>query len=475
MRLAILVSVSHYLKEPSDLPACQGDVNLIGDLLNATNNYDEILKLEEKTGAQVKEEIAAFVEKHCENAFDEIFFYYTGHGTVQHDEFSMLFTDFEESKRNQTTLRNSDLDNWLRSFDAKLTVKVIDACFSGVVYVKDPESFEAQLKEATQTKFRNCYFMFFSTSEQRSFVETAGDFSSFTKSFGLAIQAHTDPTIRYKHIIDFISDHFEGNEDQNPIFVVQGQNTEIFCHIDEEVKKVVRKLEQQEQRQEPDHDREPSRQEATLKDMVERDAGRYFRKEHVEQILDELRAEIENTRYPREFSDLFELECLFQSSPYEVPDQERIGKWITRHGSGFFAEPTEEERPYRVERSFLPALLYVPKTKYRWEVSGFENTADCSYNTIWLKTNPRFANLPATACIICILFSKTNLRFFITTAEYRDKNWEERELPSKVDWQTVEFEIRERDKILEFINQKHQCFVNHVLQTTKDHFSIPAE
>jgi hypothetical protein len=62
-----------------------------------------------------------------------------------------------------TTLANIELDEMLRSLNAYLAVKVVDACYSAQQYVKSPDEFEKAIK-ATGASYNNCYFMY--SSEQ---------------------------------------------------------------------------------------------------------------------------------------------------------------------------------------------------------------------------------------------------------------------------------------------------------------------
>lgn len=124
-----------------------------------------------------------------------------------------------------TTLANSELDEMLRSLRTDLVVKVIDACYSAQQYVKSPDEFEKAIK-ATGTGYKHCYFMFSSEQTQTSWQDS--NLSYFTLEFAKAIQQHSSPSIRYKDIIDFVSDSFAPNARQKPVFVAQANFTEEF-------------------------------------------------------------------------------------------------------------------------------------------------------------------------------------------------------------------------------------------------------
>jgi hypothetical protein len=87
-----------------------------------------------------------------------------------------------------TTLANIELDEMLRSLNAYLAVKVVDACYSAQQYVKSPDEFEKAIK-ATGASYNNCYFMYSSEQTQASWQDN--NFSYFTLEFAKSIQQHS--------------------------------------------------------------------------------------------------------------------------------------------------------------------------------------------------------------------------------------------------------------------------------------------
>src|SRR5437870_8676413 len=124
----------------------------------------------------------------------------------------------------------------LRTLSPKLTIKVVDACHAGVSYVKEPDALTKQLKVSTG-RFSNCYFMFSSQSSQTSLQDNK--LSDFTREFVTACTTFRGKDIRYRDIVDHISDAFAGNSDQTPTFVIQAPCVEIFCTIDEPIRKLL--------------------------------------------------------------------------------------------------------------------------------------------------------------------------------------------------------------------------------------------
>ena len=140
MNIAIVIGVSKYPGQ--EIIAPKKDADRINQLLRATKKYEnDILYITENTvAATVKAQLRSFLQSYDKQEIEEVFYYFSGHGIFEDREFYMLCSDYDKSKRNTTSLQNSEIDSFIRVLEPKLTVKVIDACFSGYRYVKD-ESF----------------------------------------------------------------------------------------------------------------------------------------------------------------------------------------------------------------------------------------------------------------------------------------------------------------------------------------------
>ena len=112
MNIGIVLGVSEYLDSSNNLPGCLKDAELIKNILDKTNKFEEILYLNEKlTSAHIKERLTSFISKYKENDIEEIVFYYTGHGEFVNDEFYFLLSDYSVQKRKQTSLQNEEIDS----------------------------------------------------------------------------------------------------------------------------------------------------------------------------------------------------------------------------------------------------------------------------------------------------------------------------------------------------------------------------
>jgi len=232
MNIGIVIGVSNYLRV-NPLPGCVADAKSIKLLLELTGKCEDILFITENTDSKnVKSRLAAFVKKYESSDIDEVIFYFSGHGLFDDDEFYYVLSDYAENKTKQTSLENNELDSLLRSLSAKLTVKIVDACQAGTRYVKDPDMFRKYLAQSEKT-FDKCYFFYSSQNDQSSYQSES--ISDFTLSFLDAFIGRPNQEVRYKDVMDTIADKFSSKTKQTPFFVVQGNHTEIFGFINQDV------------------------------------------------------------------------------------------------------------------------------------------------------------------------------------------------------------------------------------------------
>ncbi|MFL9898058.1 caspase family protein [Paraburkholderia fungorum] len=234
INLAIVVGVTNYVNESHRLSACANDVSVVQEMLQGSGKFQEVFLVPSEDGTFLKSKIADFVTRFKVEEIDDLLFYFTGHGDFADEEFRYLLRDYSPAKRAQTSLSNSELDNFLRSLNPKVVVKVVDACYSGMPYIKDGSNFNDYMKSATKGAFEKCYFLCSSQSDQQSWA--SAQISDFTKTFVAAIAESPAESIRYKDVIDFIADAFQAVPSQRPLFVVQSDFTEVMGHFSEQVR-----------------------------------------------------------------------------------------------------------------------------------------------------------------------------------------------------------------------------------------------
>lgn len=221
--IAILIGNSEY-HNLDKLDFCKKDINLMQKLLKLSKKF-EINIFEDYTSEQLKSRLSEIIKQleNCE--INELLLYYTGHGVFK-DQFYYLPINFTDKQFETTGLSNDELDDMLRSLKVGIVIKIIDACQSGELYIKDGNQ---NLIEKTFKKysFNKCYFFFSSMNNQYSMGDDKGSY--FTNIIIESILTHKTDSIRYRDIQAYIADNFKGiNEAQTPFFIHQANATEIF-------------------------------------------------------------------------------------------------------------------------------------------------------------------------------------------------------------------------------------------------------
>src|SRR3954447_6089887 len=119
--LAILVGNVEY-RNLSRLVCCHDDVVAMTQLLAATSKFSEIATIEDATADDLKASVREALDK--VPSPDELFFYFTGHGSQQDGSFFFCATDFDQKHPNQTGLSLHNLYDMLRTAKASLVVTV---------------------------------------------------------------------------------------------------------------------------------------------------------------------------------------------------------------------------------------------------------------------------------------------------------------------------------------------------------------
>jgi hypothetical protein len=135
--LGIIIAISDYIHDAKNLPACSRDGSAIAEILHRSGRFDDIIRIDKETkSTQVKQRLTEFIRSHSNGNVEEIFFYFTGHGVFYDNEFYYLLTDYQQRRIRQTSLENTELDKLVRSLNPSLFVKIVDACHSGMTYIK---------------------------------------------------------------------------------------------------------------------------------------------------------------------------------------------------------------------------------------------------------------------------------------------------------------------------------------------------
>ncbi|MFH0728206.1 MAG: caspase family protein [Pseudomonadota bacterium] len=486
MKIACLLGVSKY-KTINELQACENDIALMNSVLESTGEYEQILCIAgNQESSKVKQQLVSFFTQFQGQQIDQALFYYTGHGDFNGTEFSYLLSDYDPSRKKQTAIENTELDNWIRLLKPVLTVKIIDACHAGVQYIKDPDVFE-KFMQSTPKSFSSCYFLFSSLKEQYSYQDQR--LSDFTKCIVESISDFAGTEMRFKDIIDYVSDYFVANAKQTPFFITQATNTELFTAVDSSLREKMRgylgiycPTPTPSEKAEADHSITSS---ISLLDLVKADAERYCSKDEVLSLLKHCQTYLAEKKYSDDTYGLYDIEFIgLPSIESEVPRIVNIGKWLSENKNDYFAEPTyrqenyDEEIEVPVRRNTLSAYLSVMQslspqyeirtvTRTRSVITGFRLTQESETSAFRITAKPRFQNLSWHDCHAAFVFSKIEIRFFYLFSTFREQNWDKRNRQPEENWRTFVASLKSEKAVDDALRQIVETFEDHVMEPIK--------
>ena len=477
INIGIVIAVSDYSGDAAPLPACGKDGEAIAALLKSDPRFDDVLLISGDTKSSVvKPKLIDFLGKFKGKEIGDVVFYFSGHGDFSGDDFYYLLSDFEQKRRKQTSLENSELDNLIRHLSPALFVKIVDACHSGVAYIKSTDDFREYLKGATG-KFNKLYFMFSSQSEQFSYQDN--NLSYFTKRLIEAIVAHQVPTIRYKEIIDFVSDAFEGDVTQTPFFITQADFTEIFCEVSSTLKKTIESFL-------PPPSLSASSvankiKPSSVAELIKEDARLYCTKEEALEAVSLLPKLLREIRISGDLQSLFDL-TTDEVSSTEPPNSVSIARWFeqSKDDRRYFVVVKKETRPItrQVPRHPLSSAItgfmsrrgdddYVTVTTNSEVVTGYKSTVELPFNYATVFAKPNFPNLNAASCYVAPIVSMTHLRIFWAFVLYENIAWDDRRMIGKIEWTTDEAHLKDTDKIKQIIESIGSNFLSFIEKPIK--------
>lgn len=433
MNIAIIIGVSNYVDSKNNLPGCKNDADAINLIIKKTEKFENILFINDNLqSAKIKEQLTNFISENKGKSIEELFFYYTGHGEFQNDEFYYILSDFDTKKRNQTSLQNGEIDDLFRTLNPELVIKIIDACQSGTTYIKESNVLSKYFID-TKKGFRKCYFLNSSLNNQSSYQDK--NISFFTASFIKSLKEHSTNEIRYKDIIDVISDEFSSNNDQTPFFVIQADLTEKFCTFPKELKEYLLTFNAKEL-----PDTTPKDKPLTLSEIVKLKAKEYIDKEGALKSIDIIKREIELLKLNADISELFQIDIEFLEENKTIPQLKVIGTWLTKNENDFFAKVVYEER-----------MDYETGEEYT-TMTGFDLKFETPFKGIKLEINSLFPNITSYQVNIVFLISRIHLRFFYFITNYIEESFDNKSLNIKgIKWFTDEVKISAEAEIQEAV------------------------
>lgn len=357
MNLGIVIGVEKYKSDLFDnLVACKNDAEIFRDVLNNVKDFEEIIYLNNnETGTELKNSIVDFVEKYKDYDIKELVFYFSGHGERFEDDFFYLPSDFDRKKRETTGLRNSELDEWVKTISPKLYVKIVDACFSGTQYIKNESSQETDLKKsAAKYGLNDIYFWFSSREDEFSYAGT--DFSRFTESI-LTSLLDKNGEVRYRDIMDAVADDFVNSDSSKPIFVTQSGNIEKFGQISDSTHQLVYTafgLENEaitsniSEKKPIDIEKEIKESQSVFDLISETSKLVCFSEDELSEFIKNLRTHLSS--WKDEIKKAYSINIDDTIEPYHVPNGEKLGEWLEKNkDKNYFAYATFDTRDYKVE------------------------------------------------------------------------------------------------------------------------------
>lgn len=478
MRIAIIIGISEF-DNYNNLPGCINDINAINDLLVTTKEFDEIKLFENEVRSdKIKSELPKIFSELKGKDIEELFFYFSGHGSFINNEFYYILSDFDENEKRQTSLQNSEIDNMIKSIKPKMVTKVIDACQSGVSYIKGNTNIVEKYYAKTTDSFEKCYFMHSSMTSQYSYQND--DLSDFTKSFLESINTNKKDSIRYKDIIDYVSDKFEKSTEQTPFFITQADHTEKFINSSPEIYKELDKYIKKEEKKESKPPKEDKIEYTSYIDKIKKNSEIYSSQEETINLINAIKEQIQNEELQTEIKEIYELQPSFEYYLRNLPKGSQIARWLESNPNDFFASADYERESYQEEETranpfgSFTGLMKGNKivTKYRNVLMGFELSMELPYNYVVVDFKPLYPNLHQYALLITFLVSKKDIKIFTAFTSYSETDWTRKVINQNFKWSSSDFLIKDSGDINEFVKFKIQETEKEIMKIVKNDFDV---
>ena len=450
-KIALLIGVSNYENE-NDLPPCEADIALMSDIIEKSGKYDDKLILKDSPKSiDAMETIRSFIKIHQNSEIDEVFFYYTGHGTQHSNDFLFLFSDFDDSKKHATSLANSDLDSMLKALNPELTIKVVDACHAGIEYIKEQDSKNdlEKILKSSKDSFGHAYFLFSSLGRQSS--TALSDYSVFTKSFADSLIAYEGRDVCYVDITKHIADDLNVKKYQTPLFIQQATNTEIFCHVSTElVKKIVDRFDTADSKNKTNEGNELVQNEQSLEEKlitaVDNQTKEYCTEAEAQNSFSKLIEHIENYNWDT-LSMLYDIMVENKPDYSNVTGMKSIAKWLSENNEPYFSEVIYETESYEEREGYLFGMQNQTVTKYRNVLKTIKQTAKSPCCSIIITFSPKNQATPWFKAFIVYIFSKSKLTLFYKYETEKEVSWNDRITLNKNEWKIVHCSLKNTGEI----------------------------
>jgi len=498
MNLAIIVGVSEY-ENYANLKACDNDITIMKNTLEKLNKYDDICYISNSPKAyEVKKKIAEFVTKHKNNSINELIFYYSGHGDRNKDDFFYVFSDFREDKRETTGLRNTELDGLIKNLNPNLTIKIIDACFSGTNYIKSTNDNIEQLfsKSAKKNEFKNLYFLYSSSEEEESLANE--NISFFTLSFFSSLIQNIGD-IRYRDIMAYIADDMNVKKFPEPIFIVQANNTELFGNINSDLITYIKKelnLNSNTIEKNQEQDSSIQGEKGILNLIQEKSNNEYCTKEEAFENINLLKIKFSIEEWDTDITSIFNINL--NEIDKDIPNSKSIGEWLLKNDENYFVKPLYEYEKYYQEEYIeipkKPANTYEAKLRrltnnfglygkddrdYKLEkvektrkvLKGIQFTTETPFRAFQIYFEPKHHAIEHYTLTIVPIFSRKTLIIFNAIENLKYNGWDSISYPKCQDWKISKMSLKNRDEIENFCKHKIGIISKYIIDDIKTKLS----
>ena len=396
--IAVLVGNTNY-RTLTTLECCAADLNAMEELLRATGKYDKIEVIQNADSSALKDKLRSVLGSISD--VKELFFYYTGHGYSNENDFFYCSTNFDTRKPNETGLSTEELHTFLRLSNAELVVKVADACNSGTQLIKS----DLGLSPFNKQGFRNLIQISSCLDTQSAL--TGDPLSLFTEKFRNAALAKSEGVVHYMDVIGSLRDQFIGSDGQTPFFVQQGTGREEFvddAHKLDDLRAAVKVREEANSDATNDAIGTPSAP-PTLIELLNTAESKLATPEAIGKFIETLFASLRKKMSAKDFGDLFYIEFVEHDSFKEDTSERFIIEIMSREKRTDNFVTAEYSRKFRRSNpAFLGAIASSLSRLYDDEqfVEMYDLQLNCKMARVQLKVTftPKFSTLQRIILVV---------------------------------------------------------------------------
>lgn len=481
MKLAILIASSEYNKY-KPLNACKNDLELINSLLENSKEFSKILYSLNEDASQVQNKIIDFVNEHKNKEIQQVFFYFSGHGYRSDKNYHFCFKNTDSQFLETTTINNDELDNYLRELSASVTIKIVDACYSGEHYIKNTEN-EDIIFTKNKKGFKDLFFLYSSLSTEIS--EADQEHSKFTKLLIKAINSEISKNkISLATIWKYISDYSKKDLNHEPQIICQGGALTYLFNDINTIKSLIQNFEKTNDDFEQntiDNSKQDNTENLSFFDQVYKQAQLYCDQPTALTKIHDFIQCITKIQFSKEINTLFDIHNEFSNFLY---NSSFIGEWLQKNqltddwlATVVYDTKIEEEKKYikypkkpsELDNIIFRASSLFPNKPYEWKlenvpveksvITGVKKTIKLDNDSIEFYFSPKkdLLNLSNYSAYFTYLFSKKSIVVFFGVTRLKSHNWAYVKQKKYTSWNSSKFDLKtfkkeQLEEIISFIN-----------------------